>query len=133
MIELNFFGKDARFHHIGLVVKSIKDINPLAEIITDSIQRVRVAFVLLNGIKLELIEPYGDNSPVIESLKRKVKFLHMCYTVHDIEEVIKECRKYGFTCIAEPVPAAAFDNKIAWVYSNEYGLFELLEEGKTTL
>ncbi|MFQ5823910.1 MAG: VOC family protein [bacterium] len=129
MIKLDFFGENAKFDHIGLAVKSIKDVSPSSEIITDPIQRVSVAFVIVNGIKIELIEPYGDNSPVTDSLKKGVKFLHMCYAVSDIELVLKECRKHGFHPIARPVPAIAFNNKkIAWVYSNKYGLFELLED-----
>lgn len=129
MIEVNFFGKDARFHHIGLAVRSIKDASPLSEIITDSNQGVSVAFVLVNGIKMELIEPYGDNSPIAQSLSKGIKLLHICYAVSDIERVTKECRKYGFHRIAKPVPAVAFQNKrITWVYSNKYGLVELLED-----
>ncbi|MCX5695204.1 MAG: VOC family protein [Candidatus Omnitrophica bacterium] len=128
MVKLNFFGKDARFHHVGIVVKSIKEVCPSSRITIDPIQGVSVAFVSLNGVKLELIEPYSDNSPVTGSLKKGIKLLHICYAVSNIENIIKECRKFGFHCIAQPVPAAAFNKKIAWVYSNEYGLFELLEK-----
>lgn len=130
MIELKFFGKDAKFHHIGIAVKSIKNVSPFSPIITDSIQKVSVAFVLVNGVNIELIEPFSDNSPITESLKKRIKFLHICYTVSDIEMAIKECREYGFHCIARPIQATAFNNKIAWVYSNEWGLFELLEDSK---
>jgi len=130
VIELKFFGKDAKFHHIGIAVKSIKNVSPFSPIITDSIQKVSVAFVLVNGVNIELIEPFSDNSPITESLKKRIKFLHICYTVSDIEMAIKECREYGFHCIARPIQATAFNNKIAWVYSNEWGLFELLEDSK---
>lgn len=129
MVELNFFGEYTKFDHIGIAVRSIKEVDPFSEIVTDPIQKVSVAFVLVNGIKIELIEPYGDNSPITESLKKGVKFLHLCYTVCDIEMAIKECRKHGFHCITRPMSAVAFnDRKIAWVYSNKYGLFELLED-----
>lgn len=127
MTVLNFFGEDARFHHIGIAVKSIKDVSPSSKIITDPIQKVHVAFVSLNGVETELIEPYGDNSPISESLMKGIKFLHICYAMPDIEKTIKECRKYRFHCIANPMPAVALNNNIAWVYSNQFGLFELLE------
>jgi|TARA_B100001964_G_scaffold192152_1_gene214753 hypothetical protein len=130
VIALNFFGKKAKFHHIGVVVKSIKDVSPASEIIVDSVQKVHVSLVQLHGIKLEFIEPSGDDSPVIKSLKEGTKLVHICYTVDDIEKAINECRNHGFLCISLPVPSAAFKKNIVWVYSEEYGLFELLEEGK---
>lgn len=128
MIELDFFGQAARLDHIGIAVKSIREVSPLSETTIDPIQKVSVSFVLLNGIKLELIEPYGDNSPVTESLKKGVKILHLCYAVTDIESAINNCRKHSLHCIAPPIAATAFDGRrIAWLYSNKYGLFELLE------
>jgi len=128
MIEFNFFSEDARFHHLGVAVRSIKEVSPLSEPIIDPIQKVAVAFVCLNGTQLELIEPYGKQSPIARSLVKGVKLLHVCYAVPDLEAAIKTCRRYGFHCIGRPVPAVAFDDrKIAWVYSNQYGLFELLE------
>lgn len=131
MVELNFFGEHAKFHHIGLAVKSIKEVSPSSEIVTDPRQDVSVAFVVVNGVEIELIEPCSDNSPITESLNKGIKFLHICYTVSDVEMAIKECREHGFHCITRPVPAVAFDNRrIAWVYSIKYGLVELLEDPK---
>ena len=126
--RLHFFGDKARFDHIGLAVKSIREVSPSSEVIVDSVQKVALAFVSVGGIKYELLEPSGEDSPVFESLKKNVKLLHICYSVPELETAIKECRKHGFHCIARPVPAAAFNNrKIAWVYSPVYGLIELLE------
>jgi methylmalonyl-CoA/ethylmalonyl-CoA epimerase len=126
--RLHFFGEKARFHHIGLAVKSIRDVSPSSEVIVDSVQKVFLAFISVGGVKIELLEPSGADSPMFESLKKNVKLLHICYSVPELQTAIKECRKYGFHCIARPVPAAAFHNrKIAWVYSSVYGLIELLE------
>lgn len=131
MIKLDFFGEDAKFQHIGVAVKSIKDVCPSSEITVDPNQSVSVAFVLMNGINLELIEPYGDKSPIKDSLNKGIKLLHICYAVPDIETAIKKCRKHGFHLIVRPIPAVAFNNrKIAWVYSNIYGLVELLEDSE---
>lgn len=128
MIQFNFFGENARFHHIGMAVRSIEALSPLSEIITDPNQKVSVTFVLINGLLIELIEPYGDNSPVTQSLQKGTKLIHLCYEVNDLEATIKCCRKNGFHCISPPVPAVAFNRrKIAWLYSNQYGLFELLD------
>ncbi len=129
MEKLDFFGKDAKFEHVGLVVSSINEAIKNIDTTTDSTQKVSVAFVSINGVKIELIEPLTSDSPVIQSLKKGQKLLHICFKTPDIEASIKEARNYGIHCIAKPIPAKAFDNnKIAWLYSSIYGLFELLEE-----
>ena len=127
--ELNYFGDGARFNHIGIVVAAIKEISPSSEVTIEPSQKVCAAFISLHGITIELLEPRGDDSPIAESLKKKIKLLHICYAVSDIEKAVSECRKYGFHCIAPPVPTIAFHGKkIAWVYSSSLGLFELLED-----
>lgn len=132
MIALDFFGEDARFHHVGIAVRSIKEVSPSSEPIIDPIQKVAVAFVCMNGLVLELIEPYGDASPITRSLEKGVKLLHVCYEVPDLQTALQACRKRGFHGISRPVPAIAFDNrKIVWAFSIQYGLFELLEGPKT--
>lgn len=130
MIKLDLLGKDAKFEHIGLVVKSIHEISgDKAEIHTDSIQKVHVAFVDMHGVRVELIEPLGDDSPVAASLAKGQKLLHLCYRVPDLENAIQYSRARGFHCIARPVPAVAFTGKpIAWLFSKKYGLVELVED-----
>jgi len=130
IFELDMFGPHAAFHHLGLAVKSIKNaVTNDVEIVSDEIQRVSVAFVRMNGINIELIEPLAENTPITSSLKRDVRLVHMCFTVPDIREAIQRGRANGFHCIAKPVPAVAFGGKqIAWLFSKTYGLVELLEE-----
>ena len=129
MVKCDFFGEGARFHHLGIVVRSIKNASPQSEPITDPIQQVAVAFVCVNGLSVELIEPCGEHSPVLRSLNEGVKLLHVCYIVPDLPVGISICRKHGFHRVRQPVPARAFGNaKITWVFSNRYGLFELLED-----
>lgn len=132
-VKFDFFGEGARFHHLGIVVRSIKDVSPKSEPITDPIQQVAVAFVCVNGLSVELIEPCGEQSPVLRSLNEGIKLLHVCYIVPDLPVGINICRKHGFHCVRQPVSARAFGNaKITWVYSNRYGLFELLEDTRVT-
>ena len=125
--KINIFGKNAAFHHLGLVVENIIKLVPDASIITDPLQKVRLSFVELNGVCLELLEPTGCDSPVFKSLQSGKKLVHICYSVDNIETAIGDCRPHGFHCIAQPVMAAAFNKKIAWVYHPQYGLIELLE------
>lgn len=124
----NFFGEHARFEHAGIAVRSIADTAEGLEITEDNVQKVKVAFMHINNFKVELIEPLSEKSPVTGILKKGQNFYHLCFSVPDIDMAIDAARKNGFHCIAKPVPAPAFnDNKIAWVYSRTYGLFELVE------
>jgi methylmalonyl-CoA/ethylmalonyl-CoA epimerase len=131
MLELNPFGDDAVFDHVGLAVQSITATlgsDREVDIFSDDIQKVSVAFIQMNGLSIELIEPLGEKTPVALSLKKGQQLVHVCFRVPDIEVAIQKGRENGFHCIARPVPAVAFNNrKIAWLFSRIYGLFEILE------
>jgi len=61
-------------------------------------------------------------------LKKQQSLYHLCFEVKTIEKAIEMARKHGFHCIAAPVPAKAFGSRrIAWLFSRDYGLVELLE------
>ena len=122
------FGPDATLHHVGMVVPSIHALYPDLEITFDPIQKVDVAFMHLQGVRVELIEPRGDDSPVKQSLLKGTKLVHLCYEVDDLDQTLADCAKEGFRCIAKPVPAVAFEDRgIAWVIHRSVGLFELLQ------
>jgi methylmalonyl-CoA/ethylmalonyl-CoA epimerase len=129
MVPLSVFGANAAFHHVGLAVPSIVDVaGSAAEVVRDDLQQVSVAFVNLDGVCVELIEPATTTSPVSRSLQEGRQLVHLCFEVADLEEAVATGRAAGFHRIARPVPARAFDNRrIAWVYSRTYGLVELLE------
>ena len=129
-MKLPYFGEGARFHHVGLAVSAIRDVCPGCETTHDPIQRVNVAFVSLNGLDVELIEPADASSPVTASLEKGIKLLHVCYEVDDMEATLRECRRHGFHVIRQPAPATAFDRqRIAFVFSRAFGVVELLERG----
>jgi methylmalonyl-CoA/ethylmalonyl-CoA epimerase len=131
MIECNFFGAGARFHHIGLAVESIRAICPSAEVFVEETQRVSLAFIQFNGITVELLEPLGENSPVRRSLRDGVKLLHLCYEIPDLEKALETCRPAGFHRLGPPVPTPVFDGrKLVWVFSKQFGLFELVEQDR---
>lgn len=132
MIECNFFGAGARFHHIGLAVESIQAICPSGKVFVEETQRVSLAFIQFNGITVELLEPYGENSPIRRSLREGVKLLHLCYEVPDLEKALETCRQTGFHRLGPPVPTPVFDGRrLAWVFSKQFGLFELVEQDRS--
>ena len=127
-----FFGEHAEFEHAGVAVRSINDAAKGVEKTEDPIQRVNVAFIYINNFKIELIEPITEKSPITKILDKGQSLYHLCFRVPDINKALESARKHGFHCIARPVPAKAFnDNKVAWVFSKVYGLFELIEEDRS--
>ena len=131
-VPLSVFGTDAVFHHVGLAVRSIADVTGgAAQVMHDDLQQVSVAFVNLDGVCVELIEPAATTSPVSRSLKEGRQLVHLCFEVADVDDAVAAGRAAGFHRIARAVPARAFDNRrIAWVYSRTYGLVELLERSR---
>jgi methylmalonyl-CoA/ethylmalonyl-CoA epimerase len=132
------------FHHIGFVVASIQssvegflvslDAEWDEKIFHDPNQEVRVAFLQSKypGTPVvELIEPAGENSPVVPFLKRGGGLHHVCYEVDDLEEQLRLSRTQRGIVVRNPMPAVAFEGRrIAWVYTKNKLLIEYLERGK---
>ena len=128
VLECSFFGREAAFHHIGMAVHSIRAISPSSEPIANELEGVSMAFLRLNGIRIELLEPLGDSSPILSSLRSGIKLLHICYEVPELAKAIALCRPSGFHRLGTPKPSPAFGGRrVAWVFSKQFGLFELLE------
>jgi methylmalonyl-CoA/ethylmalonyl-CoA epimerase len=125
----NLFGDEAVFDHVGVAVRSIEAIGVSNGPVTrDAKQRVSVAFVETGGVTLELIEPLGDNSPVLRSIESGQTLVHLCFRVPDLERALAAGKQAGFHRLSAPTPAPAFENRrIAWVFSRTFGLVELLE------
>jgi len=130
-----------RLHHVGFVVASIEAAAPGfarsmgaewdGQIIHDPLQKVRVIFLTTRAgdPQIELIEPAGEDSPVLRFLQEKGGGLnHVCYEVDDLEKELAEFRSRGAIIAKRPKPAVAFGGRrIAWVVTAEKLLVELLE------
>ncbi len=128
MLQIDAFGPDATLHHIGIAVRSIQATAPELTPEFDPGQKVSVAFLELNGLTLELIEPASDDSPVSRSLKAGQRLQHMCYEVDDLDSALEVGRAAGFHALGKSVPAVAFGGRhIIWVFHNSHGLVELLQ------
>ena len=91
-------------------------------------QGVAVAFANIDGLAVELVQPARAGSPIDESLRKGTKLIHICIEVPSLDAALAESRNNGFLQISAPAPATAFDGRrIVWVFSDMYGLFELLE------
>ena len=129
------------FHHIGFVVASIQssvqgfmdsvDAQWDGTIFHDPNQVVRVTFLrskqAANPV-LELVEPAGENSPVIPFLKRGGGLHHLCYEIDSLEDQLTLSRAQGGLVVRPPLPAVAFGGRrITWVYTKHKLLVEYLE------
>jgi len=126
--SVNIFKEDCKFHHIGLAVKSINMLFPKLEPVIDPIQKVKVAFINLQGTTLELLEPMGANSPIYNNLKNNNKLCHICFEVSNLDNAIKNAQKEKFHVIQKPVPAVALGNrKVCFLFHSDYQIIELLQ------
>ena len=126
--ECAFFGPGAQFHHIGLAVTSIDSVCPGCDIFPNPARGVSMAFIRLQGITIELLEPLGADSPVARSLQSGTKLVHLCFEVPDLDKALELSRTAGFHRLGPLLPSPAFDNRrIGWIFSRDYGLVELAE------
>ena len=126
--SIDIFKENCKFHHIGLSVKSISSLFPKTKPVIDTIQKVKVAFIKLQGTTIELLEPLDEKSPIYNNLKNNNKLCHICFEVSDINNAIKNGQKEGFHVIQKPVPAVALGNrKICFLFHRDYHIVELLQ------
>ncbi len=132
-----------KLSHVGIIVKDIEagiknhealfGYKQLSDIVEDPAQKVRV--VLMghseeDPVKLELISPMSDDSPVTELLKKRQAIYHLCYEVPDIEAAKNKARKNGAVMISKPVEAPLFDDrKICFLFTKDHYVIELVESG----
>jgi methylmalonyl-CoA/ethylmalonyl-CoA epimerase len=130
-----------RFHHIGYAVKDIRSyldnflipmFSPerVTEPVTDPLQRVTVCFVdMPGGMTIELIEPFGENSPVDSVIgSSRGGLYHMCFETDDLDAELKRFRRKGCVPLGKPVPATAFGGRrIVFMLTPERDLVEVLE------
>ena len=129
-----------KIHHIGIVVNNIQDsLGEFSKFIKfDEIniptlvgsQKVNVCFMKIGEIKIEFIEPIGNESPVKKSLEQGGGFNHICFEVDNLSETINDIVEKGGRLIVSPVEG--FEGRqIAFVLLNmkktNLNLVELVE------
>lgn len=129
-----------KINHLGIAVKNIEESasmyknslgwEKVTDLIYDPGQKVKILFMIDDHKnKYELLEPVGDDSPVINLLQRRISLYHFCYEVQDIKSKIKELKENGFFLITGPVEAVAFNyNLIAFLINRDNLIIELVEQ-----
>lgn len=96
-------------------------------------QGVRVCFVDLPNSQIELIEPYGENSPLHGFLAKNPAGgqHHVCFEVRDIEAAAADMTAKGAKVLGEP-RIGAHGTPVIFVHPKNMGgvLVELMESPK---
>jgi methylmalonyl-CoA/ethylmalonyl-CoA epimerase len=130
-----------RFHHIGYATSDIdryveEFFRPvfaplsISAKVSDPGQRVSVCFAKMQGGTLiELVEPFGNNSPVERVIRDdRGGVFHLCYEVDDLDREIDACRRKRCLPVSKPLPATAFGGRrIVFLLTPQRDLIELLE------
>lgn len=129
-----------KLEHIGIAVRSIEEgakiwedvLGLTPEAITEvKSQKVRVAVFDARGVKIELLEPMGDDSPIAKFLEKKGEGLHhLCFEVKNLEKALMDIKSRGIKLVDEVPRRGAFAKKIAFLHPGSiHGvLIELCEK-----
>ncbi len=129
-----------RLHHVAYVTEDLErkcaqlaellGLQPSGAPIVDPVQGVRIQFMKTeDGGLLELLEPYGEKSPVLRHLQNGGGLYHICYEIDDLEGTLQHIRNSGKAAVVcEPVPAPAINHRrVAFVVTEDRDLIEFVE------
>lgn len=130
-------------NHVGIAVPDIgaaiafyRDVMGVSDITEPTIlalQGVTYAFVNLPTGQVELIEPYGETSPILKFLDRNPKGgqHHICFEVEDIHIAKAVMEKRGMRILGEP-RIGAHGTLVVFLHPGDAGgvLIELMETHK---
>ncbi len=95
-------------------------------------EKVRVAFLPVEGTSIELLEPIGPESPVAAFIaKRGEGMHHLCFRVADIRAAMAELKAEGFEVLADEPRRGAHGCLVCFVHPRSAGgvLVELSQPG----
>jgi methylmalonyl-CoA/ethylmalonyl-CoA epimerase len=128
--------------HIGIAVRSLEEAiehwksvfgyEQLTDIIENTRQKVRVAFLAKKGsLTVKLIEPTGAASPVYAFAQRGGGLHHLCFKCEELEGEIAKLSSLGLRVLVKPQPGEAFDNEeIAFIFDKQGLNIELIATDK---
>ncbi|CAN5506152.1 methylmalonyl-CoA epimerase [soil metagenome] len=131
-----------KINHLGIATKGIKEAlkfwedalgleNVHTEVVAD--QKVRVAMLPIGEIRIELLEPTSEDSPIQKFLeKRGGGIHHIAIEVEDIEEALAKLKREGMRLIDEKPRIGAEDCLVAFVHPSSANgvLLELVQSKK---
>ena len=102
-----------KFHHVAIVVENLAKktdwysqlygAEKIGTIFTDKSQFVKVQFIKVNDLMIELLEPLDNDSPVCTFLDNHGSggIYHIAFEVDDLEQVERDVRDKGGLVISK--------------------------------
>lgn len=129
-----------KISHIGIAVKSIEETAKFYEKMGLQIeaieivesQKVRVAFIPIGEVRLELLEPTSENSTVAKFIEKRGEGVHhIAFSTDDLEAKLSDIENKGIQLIDKKPRPGAHNASIAFLHprSTHGILLELCEEG----
>lgn len=120
-----------KINHIGMAVSSLaqqipfyRDILGLEEIGTEEVkdQKVRVAMFKIGEIKIELLEPTSDDSPIAKFIEKKGDGIHhIAYESDGIVQDIQDFEEKGMQLLDKVPRQGAHGTLIAFLHPKSSG------------
>lgn len=129
-------------NHIGIAVRSLDETVPfyteqlglpLQKIEEVDSEKVRVAFINAGNVKLELLEPTNEDSPIAKFIEKRGQGIHhVAFGVIEIEDRIREIKERGIQMIHDTSKPGAGGAQVAFMHpkSTHGVLFELCDKSK---
>lgn len=131
----------SKINHIGIAVA---DIDAAAKFYTEALglplmgveevasQKVKVAFLPIGEVRLELVQPTSPDSPVAKFLEKNggPGIHHIAYQVADVAAEVEKLKSAGVKMVDEVPRPGAHGTSIAFVHPKASGgvLTELVQE-----
>jgi len=127
--------------HIGIAVRSLDERRKVYEALglelsgeeTVAEQKVRVAFLPVEGSRIELLEPTAPDSPIAGFLEKRGEGLHhLCFRVDDIVAAMARLRAQGLALLSAEPQTGAHGARVCFIHPKSTGgvLIELWEDAK---
>ena len=120
-----------KINHIGIAVKSLEEQIPFYRDIlqlefegTEEVpdQKVKVAMFRIGEIRIELLEPTDESSPIAKYIDRKGQGMHhIAYDTDNIKEDIKKAQEKGIRMIDNTPRDGAHNTRIAFMHPKSTG------------
>jgi len=124
------------FHHEGVVAEDLEQELEIYKTLgfeeesrfEDETQQVRGVFMEKDGMRVELLQPLSEKSPLHSYIKRGVKIYHHAFKTRDLDGASLYLQNSGFMQVGPPQVSIAFGGKIAFFLSPTMLLVELIED-----
>jgi methylmalonyl-CoA/ethylmalonyl-CoA epimerase len=127
--------------HIGIAVRSLDERVGLYQALGLDVaggeevasQKVRVAFLPLEGARIELLEATSPESPIASFIAKRGEGLHhLCFEVADIVAAMATLRTRGFSLVTDEPQLGAHGSLVCFVHPKSAGgvLIELSQPAR---